>query len=249
VAVSAFGQGLYWESTRTGSMMGEKSETVKYYYTPKKFKSATGDSGHVAILRLDKEVMIMLNPKEKTYSEISFADMEKMVKKSSAQMDEKMAELQEKLKNMPEEQRKMVEQMMGNKMPGMKKESKVEVVKSGDTKKISGYSCSKFVVNQDGKELLTVWATKDVKDFETIRKDMEEFRQRMAAMNPVMRKGFTEGLKNIDGFPIETDMGDTMKEVVTKVEKKSIAASEFEIPGGYKKVKSPMMEGKEDVIK
>lgn len=247
LVVPVFAQGLYWESTRTGSLMGDTSEIVKYSYAAKKFKVVNGENGNATILRLDKEVMIMLNPREKTYWEMTFADMEKTAKKADAQMDQKMAELQEKLKNMPEEQRKMVEQMMGNKMPGSKKEPKLEVVKSGDTRKISGYTCTKYMVNQDGKEFLRVWVTKDVKGFETIRKDMDEFRERMTAMNPMMRKGLTEGLKNIDGFPIETDMGDTMKEVVTKVEKKSIAASEFEIPEGYKKVKWPMMGGKEDV--
>jgi hypothetical protein len=53
-------------------------------------------------------------------------------------------------------------------------------------------------------------------------------------------------LKNIDGFPMQTEMGDMLKEVVTKVERRSIAASEFEIPEGYKKLESPMMRGKED---
>jgi len=245
LAVSAFGQGLYWESKRSSSLMGDTSETVKYSYAAKKFKVVNGENGNATIVRLDKEVMIMLNPEEKTYWEMTFADMEKAAKKAGAEMDEKMAELQEKLKDMPEEQRKMVEQMMGGKMPGAKKEAKLEVVKSADTKKISGYACTKYVVNQDGKELLTVWVTKDVKGFEAIRKEIDEFRDRMTAMNPVMWKGVTEGLKSIDGFPIETDMGNTMKEVVTKIERKSIPASEFEIPVGYKMVKSPMMEGKE----
>jgi GLPGLI family protein len=247
LVVPVFAQGFYWESTRSGSLMGDTSETVKYSYDAKKFKVVNGENGNATILRLDEGVMVMLNPQEKTYWETTFADMEKAAKKASEQMDQKMAELQEKLKNMPEEQREMVEKLMANKMPMAKKEPKLEVVKSGDRKKISGYSCTKYVVNQDGKELLTVWVTKDVKGIETIRKDMNEFRARMTAMNPTISKGFAEGLKNIDGFPIETDMGNTMKEVVTKVEQKSIPASEFKIPEGYKKVKAPMMEGKEDV--
>jgi GLPGLI family protein len=245
LVVPMLAQGFYWEATRSGSLIGDSSETVKYSYAAKMFKVVNGENRNATILRLDKDVMIMLNPKEKTYWEMTFADMEKAAKKAGGQMDQKMAELQEKLKDMPEEQRKMVEQMMGNKMLGAKKEPKLEVVKSGDTRQISGYTCTKYVVNQDGKELLTVWVTKDVKGFETIRKDMDVFRERMTAMNPMMRKGFTEGLKSIDGFPIETDMGTTMKEVVTKVERKSIPASEFEVPEGYKKVESPMMRGKE----
>jgi hypothetical protein len=243
--VFTFAQGMFWESTQTFPKMGGTTDTAKYYYMPKKFKIVMGGEGNATILRYDKETMIMLNPGEKTYSEVSFADLEKMTKKAGAKTDQKMAELQEKLKDMPEDQRKMVEQMMGNKIPGVKNEPKLEVVKSGDTKKISGYSCSRYIVNRDGKEILSVWVTKDVKGFETIRKDLDELQQRMAAMNPMIAKGTMEGLKQIDGFPIETDFGDTMKEVVFKVESRSIPAKEFEIPEGFKKVKSLMMQGEE----
>jgi hypothetical protein len=244
--VLTFAQGMFWESTQTFPKMGGTTDTARYYYMPEKFKIVMGGEGKATILRYDKQIMIMVNSADQTYSEVSFADLEKMTKKASAKMDQKMAELQEKLKNMPEDQRKMVEQMMGNKIPGAKNEPKLEVVKSGDTKKISGYSCSRYIVNRDGKEILSVWATKDVKGFKTIRKDLDEFQQRMAAMNPMMAKGTMEGLKKIDGFPIETDFGDTMKEVVFKVETRSIPEKEFEIPAGFKEVKSPMMQGEED---
>jgi hypothetical protein len=240
-----FAQGMFWESTQTFPQMGGTTDTAKYYYMPKKFKIAMGREGNATIIRYDKETMIMLNPAEKTYSEVSFADLEKITKKAGAKMDQKMAELREKLKDMPEDQRKMVEQMMGNKIPGAKSEPKLEVMKSGDTKKISGYSCSRYIVNRDGKEILSVWATKDVKGFEAIRKDLDEFQRRMAEMNPMVAKGTMEGLKQIDGFPIETDLGDTMKEVVFKIESRSIPAKEFEIPEGFKKVKPPMMPGEE----
>jgi hypothetical protein len=40
----------------------------------------------------------------------------------------------------------------------------------------------------------------------------------------------------------ETDMDGTMKEVVTRIERKSVAASEYEIPQGHKKVNPPMMD-------
>ena len=246
LVLPVFAQGFYWESTRSSSLMGDASETVKYSYAGKKFKVVSGENGNTTILRLDKEVMIMLNPEEKTYWEQSFADMEKGAKKSGAQMDQRMAKLREKLKDMPEEQRKMMEQMMGSKMQGSKEEPKLEVVKSGDTKKISGYTCTKYAINRDGKEMLTVWVTKGVKGFEAIRKEMDEFQERMAEMNPGMRKGVMQELKNIDGFPMQTEMGDMLREVVTKVERRSIAASEFEIPKGYKKVESPMMRGKEN---
>ena len=246
IVASAYGQGIYWESTASGSMMQGKTMTSKFYYMPKMFKTVTREDGEAVMFRLDKEMMIMVNPKEKTYSEMTFAEMEKSMKQVSPKMDQAMAEMQKQMENMPEEQRKMVEKMMGEKMPGKKKEGKVEVVNTGEKKTISGYSCTKFVIKEDGKEVAAVWATKDVKDFEAMRRDMEQFSKRMAAMNPMMGKGTAEGIKSVEGFPIETDMGESMKEVVTKIEKRSIAASEFEVPAGYKKVKSPLFGGKEE---
>jgi hypothetical protein len=132
--------------------------------------------------------------------------------------------------------------MMGNKMPGMAQDVKIDVEKSADTKKISGYGCTKYVITKDGNEFMTVWATKDVNGFSAMKKDWEEFSKRMMAMSPMIGKGIGEAFSKIDGFPIQTEMGQGMTSTVTKVEKKTTAASEFEVPSGYKKVKSKMME-------
>ncbi|HET6272967.1 MAG TPA: DUF4412 domain-containing protein, partial [Bacteroidota bacterium] len=59
-------------------------------------------------------------------------------------------------------------------------------------------------------------------------------------------KGLAEGMKKVDGFPIQTEMGQGITTLVTKVEKRSTPASEFTVPAGYKKVDSKMMEGMEE---
>lgn len=240
LAVPAVAQGLYWESTMTGGPVGERTEEM--WAMPKMMKGVTKETGETFIVRLDKELLITIDPKEKTYSEITFAEMESMMKKASGQMDAKMAEMQKKLADMPEEQRKMVEQMMAGKMPGRPKDAKVEVEKTGDKKTISGYACTKYAVTQDGKEAMTLWVTKDVKGFASMRKDLEEFSKRMMAMNPMGGKGLGEGYKKIDGFPIRTEMSGAFTSTVTKIEEKSTPASAFEVPAGYKKVKPKMMD-------
>lgn len=65
----------------------------------------------------------------------------------------------------------------------------------------------------------------------------------MMAMNPMANKGLGDAFKKIDGFPIQTEMSQGITNTVTKVEKRAASASEFEVPAGYKKVKSKMMEG------
>jgi hypothetical protein len=125
---------------------------------------------------------------------------------------------------------------------GAAKDAKVDVKNTGDKKTISGFSCTKFVVTQDGKDMMTLWVTKDVSGFDAMRKDWEEFSKRMMAMNPMGGKGLGEAFKKIDGFPIQTEMGQGMTSTVTKIEKKTAPASEFEVPAGYKKVKASMMD-------
>ncbi|MBI1807651.1 MAG: DUF4412 domain-containing protein [Ignavibacteria bacterium] len=242
ISVTVYGQGLYWESTMTGSMMGGKERTSKSFYMPKMFKEVREGSDGTTIVRLDKQLMITVNNKDKTYSEMTFTELEATMKKAVGKMDEKMAEMEEKLKDMPEEQRKMVEQMMGNKMPGKGKDTKVEISATGEKKTISGYVCEEYLVKQDGKELMTLWTSKDVKAFDDMRKDLEEFKSRMAALNPMGGKGLAEGMKDLQGFPIQTQFGQGLTSTVTKIEKRSTPASEFEVPAGYKKVKSKMFD-------
>lgn len=239
LAASAVAQGLHWTSTKKGGPIGERTEDM--WVVPKKLKSVTKETGEALIVRLDKELFITIDSKENTYSEITFAEMESTMKKAGGKMDAQMAEMQKQLAGMSEEQRKMVEQMMGNRTQGMAKDAKMDVEKTGDTKKISGFGCTKYAVTQDGREVMTVWATKDVGGFDAMRKDWEELSKRMMAMNPMV-KGIGEAFGKIDGFPIQTEMGSGMVSTVTMVEKKTAPASEFEVPAGYKKVKPKMMD-------
>jgi len=242
LTVTAYGQGVYWEAARSGGRLGDKTEIEKMYYMPKKFKSESAGKGDVQILRLDKEVIMSVDSKAKTYWQMTFSEMSERMKKSSAEMDAAMADMQKEMESMSEGERKMAEQMMKSMRPGQRSEGpKIEVTKTGDKETISGYSCTKFTVTKDGKELLSIWASKDVKEFEPMRKDFGEFQKRMAEMNPMMPEGLSEGMQKIEGFPIETDMPRGLKQVVTKIEKRSIPADEFEIPAGYTKVKAPIM--------
>ncbi len=240
-ASQVFSQGAYWESSVSGGP-GEKERMDKAYYMPRMLKMVQGDDGQSAVIRLDKEMMIMIDPKEKTYWEISFDKMERIMKGASAQMTAQMAEMQKQLEQMPEDQRKMAEQMMGAHKPGSA--PKIEASNTGETKTISGYACTKYIIKHDDKEAATVWATRDVKKFDVMKKDMEEFGKRMQAMIPG-GKGVNGLMGGIDGFPIQTETVGGRKTVVTKIEERSTPADEFEAPAGYRKTEPPMMGGKE----
>jgi GLPGLI family protein len=244
VAVIAYSQGLYWESGTSGGALGDRVIASQSYYMPHMFKSTTADMGNVTIVRLDKKMIYQIDSNQKTYSEMTFDEWEAQMKTMGAKMDSQTEELKKKMESMPEEQRKMMEQMMGDKMAPKSKDAKIDVVKTGEGKKIAGYSCTKYSVTKDGKEALALWATKDLKGYDTMRKDMEDFTARLMTSDVQGMKSYAEAVKKVDGFPMQTDMQGGIKVEVTKVEQKNLAVSEFEVPAGYTKVKPKMMEEK-----
>jgi len=231
----AYGQGMYWESVQSKGDQGEMKSTAMSYAMPKMFKQVDAAEGRAVILRLDKEMMYALDMNKKTYQQMTFAELEAMVKQATGMMEEK-------LKALPPEQRKMMEERMGG-MFGSGKPPVMDVNAAGEKKTINGFSCSKYVVKKDGKDDQIVWATKDVKEFDAMRKDWLEFTKRMQSMSP-RAAGMAEAFKKIEGFPIQQEMG-SMKTTVTKVEKRTIPAKEFEVPAGYTREESPKM-GKEN---
>ncbi|MEK7249033.1 MAG: DUF4412 domain-containing protein [Bacteroidota bacterium] len=250
VAASAFAQGLYWQS-RTEGTVGERVSEM--YAMPRKMKVVQqGDREHpITIIRLDREVLWQLNPEKKTYSEMTFAQMEAMMSKAGGKMDAAKAKMQEQMKNMPEEQRKMMEKMMGERMPGMSgtTDAAVEVRNTGERKTISGFACTKYTVAQGENTIMTLWVTRDVRGFNELREDWKALSRRMAAMTARFGKEMADAYKNIDGFPIQTEMGHGVITTVTRVERRSTPASEFEIPAGYAKVRSEMDDAMEKMEK
>jgi hypothetical protein len=241
IVVASYAQGVFWEATTTGSMKSDEAKVSQFYYMPKKLKVVDIGDDIVVILRLDKELMIVMNTKEKTYWEMTFAEMEEMVKGAGMQMDAATREMEKQMAGLSKEQQEMMKKMMGSRKP--KEMAKIEVSRSGESKTIGGYRCTKYILERGGEEVGVVWATRDMKEFEVMRKDMEEFGKRMGAMGAKESIGVEEAINAIEGFPIQTEMADGEKTVVTKVEGRSTPASEFEVKAGFKKEESPMKKG------
>jgi hypothetical protein len=241
VAGTAVSQGFYTENKTSGGPLGGSEFVGKSFYMPKMIKVITGAMGSEMIFRMDKQMIYEVNRDEKTYSETTFEEWEASMKKLQTKMDGQMSELQKKLDAMPEEQRKMVEKMMGNRAAG-KKDAKTEVVAGNEKKTLAGLTAAKYVVTEDGKETMTVWATNDLKGFDAMRKDYEDYTKKLMAGNPSGMSGLVEAMKKIKGFPMEINFGNDMKMEVTKAESRSLAQSEFEVPAGFTTVKSKIME-------
>jgi hypothetical protein len=136
----------------------------------------------------------------------------------------------------------MVEQMMKQQLGGGASGGKLEVRKGGPSRTIGGFSCARYAVAESGKEILVLWTAKDVREFAAMRRDYEKFARSMAAMRGSqagsLSRAWSEAMKVIDGFPMETESAGS-KTTVTKLERKSTPAGEFEAPAGYKRVPPP----------
>jgi len=231
VASTAFGQGLYWESTTTVPQMGGKATNGKNYAMPKMFKFE--DDATSIIIRLDREKIYTANHTKKTYTEMTFAEMEEFAKKLKSQMGGMNAQLEEKLKNLPPDQRKMMEERMSAFMPKTGAEQKVDLKATGDQKVIGGHPCRKYSAVRGDKEMASFWIASDIHGFDSMKKDWLEFSKRMASLSPM--SGLADAYAKIDGFPMETDMTGGGTSVVTKLDARSTPAGEFEVPSGYTK--------------
>jgi hypothetical protein len=169
---------------------------------------------------------------------MTFAEMEATTKQAMGQLEE----LKKQMKDMPPEQRKAMEKMLGSTGMGGASKSKIEVTNTGEKKTISGYSCVKYILKEDGKEFGTIWTTSGLAGYDAMKKDMKKFSERLMAQMP-KGKELVDAMKKIEGFPIQTTLGNVVS-TVTKVEKKAIARSEFEVPAGYKKVTPKEITGK-----
>lgn len=229
VVVAASAQGLHWKTTTTA--MGKEMPN-ELFSMPKMVKVVSGDD-EVLIFRADKKVIYTVNAKEKQYSETTFDEFDRLMDKMASRTKAAADQMKDKLKNLPEAQRKMMEQMIG----GAGKEVPATTKNTSERKTIVGYNCTKYIIMQGDKELVTVWATQDIKEFAGMRKDFEEFSKRMMGRNPAIGAAAGELMK-LQGFAMETDYGTTMTQVVTSMEKRSTPASEYEVPLGYTKVQS-----------
>jgi len=244
IVVPAHSQGVYWETVASGGPGGAKERISTVYHMPGRLKSVEAN-GETTIMLIDKRVIYTLDPKKMTYSEMTFDELEGAMKEVSAMMSEKTAEMQKEMEGMSDDERKMVEQMMKGKMPGSMtagpaKEAKMDAKRTGKRETIAGRECTEIVVTEDGKEYLKAWATKDVKAFDGMKNDMEEFRKLMSSLNPMIPKGHAEAMRKIEGFPMIVEMKNGMKQEVRKIETGAIDDGEFEIPADYKKVDSDL---------
>jgi len=104
--------------------------------------------------------------------------------------------------------------------------------KTGETEKISGYSCDQFLVKTEGGEI-EIWATKGLGTAGTFRTSISD---PLPGSSPWQSELLAQGY-----FPLITIERDSDGEELTRFEatsfqKKSIIESLFRVPSGYDKI-------------
>ncbi len=193
------------------------------------------------IYRRDKEVFWTIDNKEKTYMEITRADMLGMKKK----MDEAMNKMKEQMKNMPPDERAMMEKMMKGQMPFRPEEPIYKKRASGII--VNKWNCDKYEGYMDGKKAEEIWTT----DWEKLglkREDLEVmeglggfFGEFSREQHTFYKVGSQE--RGYAGIPIRTitySNGKIMdKTELKEIRKQNFASSLFNLPKGFKKNEYP----------
>jgi hypothetical protein len=218
-----FSEDLTMHSTTTSSgMMGRGGGTTTEtdYYSKNAVKMATSD-GTDTIIRFDSKTLVTIDNKKKTYTEMTFEQMQQMLNKLGAQLGQNA------------EQMEAAKKMMGL------SDTSVSVSKAGAGETIAGYSTEKYLVTM-GPITVEIMAAPSLK----VPGAYYDALKIQAPANPIidMNQLFDE-MKKIDGIPLKTltsikvmNMEMKTSKVVDSIEKGAVAASVFEIPAGYKRV-------------
>lgn len=246
VPAAGRGQGVYVETVtiekgqEPAAVAADPKKVAKAFTMPGKYRHEQG-SGTAMIVRLDRKMLYSLDPKEKTYYETGIEEMKAGMEAAGDMMAKQREEMRARLAEMPEAQRKMVEQSMGKMFAPDASQPKAElkVNATGETKKLCGYSCQKYVVTENDKEVLVAWTTKDIPEIEAMRKDWEEMTKSMSSLGSAFGVRIAEAYQKIGGFPLENEsLG--IHTVTTKVERKAIPDDLFNVPEGYTRTASPL---------
>jgi hypothetical protein len=216
------------------TMMGKTQPAKDYsgtlWITSDKARNDMDDKS--TIIRLDRNVMIVLDHVKKTWMEIplNFAEAAQKQAEKEGPSDEELAKL-------PESMRNLMKGAMG---------MKITVTETGESKNINGWNCRKYVQKIEGmvSSESEVWASQDVKMDEKL---LAKFNAAMMASMPGLKESLGDlqkQMEKIKGVAVlsttaSTVMNTKMKSSVELVEVKegSAPAGIFDAPADYKKLK------------
>ncbi len=234
------------KTTANGSTTESQIQLTKDHL---RMQTTGGNGPQVVTFDGTAQVVRMINDADKTYTELTKADVDRL----SAQMSQMMAQMQEQMKNMPPEQRAQIEAMMRGRGAAMSPPPKTEYRKTG-TAKVGAWTCTQYEGYQADKkvsELCTVSPSAlgfTAADFEVTRQMADFFKslvppgmsnQEMFAIGDDATAGFS-------GVPVRMSTAGASPVVneIQAVTRQNVPDSAFAVPAGYKKQALPMGGGR-----
>jgi hypothetical protein len=133
-----------------------------------------------------------------------------------------------------------------------------KVIKTGESKSVSGFTCSRFDVSRGGTVQTRIWAAPfgavkvseaDMAVFTKMGKMFESMTSRVSQFANNSANPWSEG-GEIDGMPILTERmedGKVAQEtLIESITNDAPPAGAFDVPAGYKKREMPKMDPSED---
>ncbi len=206
------GAGVYFESDQVSRGVPgqpEGTQHVKNYLTEHASRVETAD--RIIITNYDSGVMYQIDPQAKTYEEVDLANM------GMPKMEAKESEALQG----------MMKKMMG----------RLTVVPTGETGKIAGYPCQKYLVKIMMMQS-EYWVSNQVPGYD----ELTAIGKKVAGLfnqNPMLKQmNIAAMMTELDGFPVKTVMnmmnGQTTT-TLTRIEKKTFSKDLFQVPAGYQK--------------
>ena len=221
-------------------------EAVIYVEGNKMASDDAGDSKRSFIWDGDARKITLVDRQQKTFQEMTPADVSGMKARMSKAMEEAKA-------RMTPEQRKAFEQMMAEqKDQGPKKqEREVEYVPAAGGDRVIGHACKNYREVRAGKTIAETcfipWSEGVVSraDFAPLER-LEEFWRPMIEQTPgaQQERSFATELSRAPGVPaIRKSLGPDGKvereERLTKLERTRVPGSRFAVPAGYTRAAKP----------
>jgi hypothetical protein len=195
--------------------------------------------GRERVTVFDGGRLLMLDPQEKTYQEMTEAD----VKALGARMKSQKAEAR-----LTAEQRRQTEGVAGGGPSAQAAGEKTRFIPTGEKRTVAGFRCEVHRelkgAKPEGEGCYIPWGagavtTADLTPFER----MEKFMEPMLGQEGGVAKGITSELASMPGFPawhVEISEGGARgeEETLRSLKRESVPAEKFALPAGYQRVPS-----------
>jgi hypothetical protein len=222
---------------------------VQIEKTRMRAETGGGDRAQVVVFDSTAQVVRMINPTRKTYTELTKADVDRL----GTQMAGARSQMQDQMKNLPPEQRERLEAMMkgrGMAAPGAAM-AKTEYRKVG-TDRVGKWTCDKYDGyrgDQKVSEICTVNPSVlgvTAADFD-IAKEAVKFFGQLAPQNTEQMFSFGGADQGFSGIPVRSvvSVGPTqITTEVTDVTRKAFSDDGYAVPAGFTKQDMPGAGGR-----